>query len=186
MSNCSASLVLSDALGRGRPVCRDPGPDGAGVERPLKPKGSGKRSAPLGEIETLRNRMHMCAPSRSSAALVGYDAAYGSLDVPDNPEKVRLRRPLPAPDAGPDRLRTPHPLFSLPRPPGLVPGPPHALSTGPDLPGRALGQLDVLAGVGGAEAEAGAVSGRMSMRHPVIRAASRAFCPSLPMASESW
>ncbi len=29
-------------------------------------------------------------------------------------------------------------------------------------------------------------SGRMSMRQPVSRAASRAFCPSLPMASESW
>lgn len=27
---------------------------------------------------------------------------------------------------------------------------------------------------------------RMSIRHPVSRAASRAFCPSLPMARESW
>ena len=32
----------------------------------------------------------------------------------------------------------------------------------------------------------GAVSGRMSMRQPVSLAARRAFCPSLPMASESW
>ena len=32
----------------------------------------------------------------------------------------------------------------------------------------------------------GSASLRMSMRHPVSRAASRAFCPSLPMASESW
>ncbi len=31
-----------------------------------------------------------------------------------------------------------------------------------------------------------APSERMSIRHPVSRAASRAFCPSLPMASESW
>ncbi len=30
------------------------------------------------------------------------------------------------------------------------------------------------------------VSGRMSMRHPVSRAARRAFCPSLPIASDSW
>ncbi len=30
------------------------------------------------------------------------------------------------------------------------------------------------------------VSGRMSIRHPVSFAASRAFCPSLPIASESW
>ena len=29
-------------------------------------------------------------------------------------------------------------------------------------------------------------SGRMSIRHPVSRAASRAFCPSRPIASDSW
>ncbi len=33
---------------------------------------------------------------------------------------------------------------------------------------------------------AGGVSGRMSIRQPVSFAASRAFCPSRPMASESW
>ena len=33
---------------------------------------------------------------------------------------------------------------------------------------------------------AGATSGRMSMRQPVSRAASRAFCPSRPIASDSW
>ena len=32
----------------------------------------------------------------------------------------------------------------------------------------------------------GAVSERMSIRQPVSRAASRAFCPSRPMASDSW
>lgn len=32
----------------------------------------------------------------------------------------------------------------------------------------------------------GSVSGRMSIRHPVSLAARRAFCPSLPMARESW
>ena len=31
-----------------------------------------------------------------------------------------------------------------------------------------------------------AVSGRMSMRQPVNRAASRAFCPSRPIASDNW
>lgn len=36
-------------------------------------------------------------------------------------------------------------------------------------------------------ASAGAgVSGRMSIRQPVSRAASRAFCPSFPIASDSW
>ena len=38
----------------------------------------------------------------------------------------------------------------------------------------------------GADLPAGSMSGRMSIRHPVKRAASRAFCPSRPMASESW
>jgi len=32
----------------------------------------------------------------------------------------------------------------------------------------------------------GGESERMSIRQPVIRAARRAFCPSLPIASESW
>lgn len=36
-----------------------------------------------------------------------------------------------------------------------------------------------------ASAPAG-VSGRMSIRQPVSRAARRAFCPSFPMASDSW
>jgi hypothetical protein len=31
-----------------------------------------------------------------------------------------------------------------------------------------------------------AASGLMSIRQPVSRAASRAFCPSLPMASDNW
>ncbi len=35
-------------------------------------------------------------------------------------------------------------------------------------------------------ADSVSVSGRMSIRQPVSRAASRAFCPSLPIARESW
>ena len=41
----------------------------------------------------------------------------------------------------------------------------------------------------GHRASAGAsltTSGRMSIRQPVSLAARRAFCPSLPIASESW
>jgi hypothetical protein len=33
---------------------------------------------------------------------------------------------------------------------------------------------------------AGTASDLMSMRQPVSLAASRAFCPSLPIASDSW
>jgi hypothetical protein len=39
---------------------------------------------------------------------------------------------------------------------------------------------------GGPLGGSAASSERMSMRHPVSRAASRAFWPSLPMASDSW
>jgi hypothetical protein len=38
---------------------------------------------------------------------------------------------------------------------------------------------------GGEESQAGAVSERMSIRQPVSRAASRAFWPSRPMASDN-
>ncbi len=38
----------------------------------------------------------------------------------------------------------------------------------------------------GADCSLCSVSGRMSIRQPVSRAASRAFCPSLPIASDSW
>ena len=41
------------------------------------------------------------------------------------------------------------------------------------------------AAAGSPESGTGSTSGRMSMRHPVSRAASRAFCPSRPMASDS-
>jgi hypothetical protein len=49
----------------------------------------------------------------------------------------------------------------------------------------ASGAGGTAAGAGGTAA-AGAVSGTMSIFHPVSRAASRAFWPSLPIASESW
>jgi hypothetical protein len=54
-----------------------------------------------------------------------------------------------------------------------------------DVAGRAggSGEADGLAGSGEA---VGAASDRMSIRQPVSRAASLAFCPSLPIASESW
>jgi hypothetical protein len=58
----------------------------------------------------------------------------------------------------------------------------HDGAPGAPCPGDAL-----VVGVGrGPEACSDSVSGRMSIRHPVSFAASRAFCPSLPIARESW
>ena len=41
-------------------------------------------------------------------------------------------------------------------------------------------------GTGPGDGSATAASDLMSIRQPVSRAASRAFCPSLPMASDNW
>lgn len=89
-------------------MCRDPVSNGARIERPLEPQCPGKRFAALGGIKTLRNRVHMRSPPRTSAALIGYDATDGAVDVPGHAEKVRLRRLPPAPHTGTDRLRAPH------------------------------------------------------------------------------
>ena len=56
----------------------------------------------------------------------------------------------------------------------------------PSEPGGALGVRRRRRAARVGASGAGAASLRMSIRHPVSRAASRAFCPSLPMASESW
>src|SRR5437868_1033831 len=60
---------------------------------------------------------------------------------------------------------------------------PHTFSVG--LPGHHIPAYRVDASKGPAASSAW-VSGRMSIRHPVSLAAGLAFCPSLPMASESW
>ena len=61
-----------------------------------------------------------------------------------------------------------------------------AFAPAPPVVGPAAGSVVIS---GDAEAAAGPVSpvsGLMSIRQPVSRAASRAFCPSLPIASDSW
>lgn len=75
----------------------------------------------------------------------------------DHPNQVTLWRPLPATQTGAQR-----------RTPGVYPS--HAAQA---------------AAGGGESGPPGPLSGRMSIRHPVIRAASRAFWPSRPMARDS-
>lgn len=89
-------------------MCRDPVSHSAGVERPRKAKRAGERTAALGEIKTREDGMHVCSPSGSSGGVIRYDAAGWPVDVPDHTQKVRLRRTLPAPHTGADRLRTTH------------------------------------------------------------------------------
>ncbi len=116
----------------------------------------------------------------------------GSSQATHSPE-------VPPASAGrpPAPLRTEAPEHDIPRTyvlgyaPELMPTGGQPQST---LPGQPFGSS--LGGTGGsseASAEsasdappAGAVSETISIRHPVSRAANLAFCPSLPMASESW
>jgi hypothetical protein len=93
----------------------------------------------------------------------------------DDPQQVGSGGPLPTADAGAHRTA------------GRVPG-----RTGVYLPGGRLptathsGIADTASDSAPAAAESGCTSAWMSIRAPVRRAASRAFCPSRPMASESW
>ncbi len=74
----------------------------------------------------------------------------------DDAQQSGWRRPFPAPHAGADRARTASHVRAY----------------------RSAGSADA--------PDAPSVSLWMSIRHPVRRAASRAFWPSLPIASESW
>ena len=83
----------------------------------------------------------------------------------DNPQQLGGRRADPAPYTGTHRGRATYHRESLPCAP--PPDPTHARPHD-----QALGDTSV--------------SGRMSIFQPVRRAANRAFCPSRPIASESW
>lgn len=76
----------------------------------------------------------------------------------DHPNQVTLWCPLPATHTGAQR-----------RTPGVYPS--HAAQA---------------AAGGGESGPPGPLSGRISIRQPVIRAASRAFWPSRPIAKDSW
>ena len=74
----------------------------------------------------------------------------------DDAQQSGLHRPFPAPHAGADRART-------------------------------ASHVQLYRSARSADApDSPSVSLWMSMRHPVRRAARRAFCPSLPIASDSW
>ena len=102
----------------------------------------------------------------------------------DDPQQIVGRRPRAASHTGPDRCRTsgscaqvdgPGPSVAQ-RPPRSLPAPGARRSTGQPTDSDS----------GAPDVERGSASLRMSIRQPVRRAASRAFWPSLPMASDSW
>lgn len=113
----------------------------------------------------------MRAPARPSASRVGHEAEPPGVAGPvnfvlyrDNPQQLGGRHANPAAHTGAYRGRATYHCGSLPPCPGSSPGAP---------PGDHAWEV-------------ASVSGRMSIRQPVRRAANRAFCPSRPMASDSW
>ncbi len=124
--------------------------------------------------------MEPCPTARHTTPRIRLDGG-GATGIRDRDDAQQSRSAIPpsAPDAGPYRT-----LFGRV---GLESSPIDPIQSNacglrrahptvpPGWPGTAMPPL-----------VSGAVSGRMSMRHPVSLAARRAFCPSLPMASESW
>jgi len=135
---------------------------GATVERSRQAQGPGERSALVGEVDAARVGVHGRAPSRQTSGGVGDQPRCGPVPHRDDAQQGGLRRRGPAPHAG--AHRTPRTgrgrCYRARRARG-----------GSPAPGRATTHSASL---------------WMSIRQPVRRAARRAFCPSLPIASESW
>ncbi len=139
---------------------------GIGVERAGDPEGTGKGLPAYGDLEAVRRGMHVRpAPGKAAMGVCDQVSAHRH-----HAQQLTCRHPNPAADAGADRRAQPCSPGPLDLPGSLdLPGP-------SDPPGSAADGTDSPA----------TTSGRMSMRQPVRRAARRAFCPSLPIASESW
>lgn len=115
-------------------------------------------------FQTLRVAVHVGSASRREAAWIGHDPGTVRCDLHRHTQQHRLLNSAPAPHTGADRSA--HSVHqSTPCPAVLRPG-----AGQPRASGSACAS----------------VSGRMSIRQPVRRAARRAFCPSRPMARESW
>jgi hypothetical protein len=142
-------------------VSRDLGTQRSEVERGGHSQRPGQRPAPFGRCEAGDVAVQMSPTSREPTRGVG----LGGAVLCHHAQELRRGRALAAADAG--ALR-----------PGGD-GHPQVAGSG-DGTGLSVGSMFA------ADLPAGSMSGRMSMRHPVRRAASRAFCPSRPMASESW
>ncbi len=142
-----------------------------GVERPGV-QGTRESATPFGEVEACEVGVQPSTPTRPAASRVGHGAH--AVLVPDHPQEDGPESPLPTPHA-----RAHRPLVGT------------WSTNGMPVAWPGLAQSSAIGHEPGPEGSSpGAAwppsSDRMSIRHPVSLAASRAFCPSLPMASESW
>lgn len=161
---------------------RDVLDEGRGVGRPAPAQGPRERSTALGEVEAAGIGVHGGAPARQPAAGVGDDGPVTVSLGRDHSQQNRPAVPLTTAHTGPYRLRTG--AVTVRGLPGRCTGLRQSSASGPPpLPGDLLRRARD-AGTGAHDP--GTTSGRMSIRQPVSFAARRAFCPSLPMASESW
>jgi len=143
------------------------------VER-IRAQCAGERSTPFGEVQASLVRMQPGAPTGQGAPRVddglGLPSAIGDRD---HPKQGGPKTSFPAPHTHAHRAARIGVARTLGEPDTW---PSARQSTAP-------------AHESGPEGSAGPLSPsseRMSMRQPVSFAASRAFCPSLPMASDSW
>ena len=130
----------------------------SGAQRP------GQGPPRCGLIDALRPGVDMGSASRAAPVVID-DAPTGGGDIGYEANQPRHRLSGSTPDTCANRA------VCVPR------------GTGPQVYPSSEGSS---AAAAAGPPPAVPPSGRMSMRHPVSRAASRAFCPSRPMASESW
>ena len=140
------------------------------VERPGQAQGPGERSPTLGEVEAGGRGVEV----RPSAGLPCLKVGEQDSVDGNQAQQVGLGGLDPAPDTRADGTRGTHRRSDVVESTasGQASSPPWATA--------------VSASVTGSSGTTGAASERMSIRQPVRRAASLAFWPSLPIASESW
>ncbi len=173
-----------------------------GVERPLGLEGPGECPAANRQVETDRGGVHVSTPAgqrtawiRGAGALVHHDAQQlalgrslpashtGSLGASAGSRPARHAQvylPVPTSPLG-GKNRTDVVVISAAYVQDLFPG---------AAPGQRLSERSRARSARSRSAfsrsSSVSVSGRMSIRQPVRRAARRAFCPSLPIARDSW
>lgn len=92
----------------------EPRPNRRGVERTVEPEGPRERSSPIGELEAGGRGMQVRAPTRSDAALIGYDGPKRPDEVDDHTQQIGLRRLPPTSHTRTHGGRATHQPYILP------------------------------------------------------------------------
>jgi hypothetical protein len=164
----------------------------AGVEDTGDAQRAPEGAPTLRQREASRIGMHVGSPTRQFASRIGEEAVFSSAPDRDHAQQLGGRSTLPATHTGAHRPRASYHRESLPPPTGDLTAASGGVIQPPNRWERARRCVhsELASGSGtpplGRASEGFSVSGRMSIRHPVNLAASRAFWPSRPMARDSW